>query len=152
MKLNNQTYYRFPDTTNNEWIKKYNQLIEDIETKKIEFNKDYLNINRSDYNTNEEYRMARLKSGSGGYHHIIPKKIDPSLEKDKKNLIWLPFKEHMDLHYYLWKANPLYGIHLWFGCIYGRKHKLWDLPGGEDEYNQLKIDVGKYKKLKNELK
>ena len=91
MKLNNQTYYRFPDDTNNEWIKKYNQLIEDIETKKIEFNKDYLNINRSDYNTNEEYRMARLKSGSGGYHHIISKKIDPSLDKDKKNLLWLPF-------------------------------------------------------------
>ena len=140
---------RFPNEENNEWLNKYNSLIDDIENGRIQFSKEYLKVNKNDYTNREEYRIARLKLGSGGYHHIIPKKVNPELENVKDNKVWVPFIEHMNLHYYLWKYNKYYGIHLWFGCVFGRKHKLWDLPT-EDEYNQLKKDVNEY--IKNKKK
>lgn len=107
---------RFDDGHTDSWIEKYNLLIEEVE-------------------------VGKTFSEKLTKHHIIPKKIDPSLADDKENWIWLPFKEHMDMHYWLWKHDKRFARHLWFGCVYGRKHKLWDLPGGEEEYEQLKRDL-----------
>lgn len=109
----------FPNLDNNAWLEKYNSLVKSIMSGDKVF-----------------------AEGSWlGKHHIIPKSIAPELEKDPSNIVVLPFAEHMDLHYFLWKADPSYASQLWFGCVYGRKHKLWDLPGGDDEYAQLKKDL-----------
>lgn len=129
---------RFPNPDNNAWISRYNQLIEDVESKKIVFN--YIPLDKSLFKTKEEFRIANVRAGKLTLHHIIPKKIDPSLEKYKENFIYVPFKEHMDLHYYLWKADKQYAPHLRFGAAFGRKHGLWDFPGGEIEYEQMKQD------------
>lgn len=118
--------YRFPNPTNNEWIDKYNQLIDDVEAGKLVF---------------ECVEGKRNKGLS--LHHILPRSIYPELTKDPNNHIYLPFKEHIDLHYYMWKADKKWAHQLWFGCVYGRKHDLWDLPGGEEEYVQLKNDLKK---------
>lgn len=121
---------RFPNPSANEWLDKYNALIESIESGKIVF-----------------------PEGTWlGKHHIIPKSIAPELLKDPENLVTLPFAEHMDLHYFLWKADPAYARQLWFGAVYGRKHKLWDLPGGDAEYEQLKRDLALRKKKKASMK
>lgn len=120
----------FPNPNSNEWINKYNALVENIKLGKMHF----------------------LEDAWIGKHHIIPKSIAPELEKDEDNLVELPFAEHMDLHYYLWKADPSYASQLWFGCVYGRKHKLWDLPGGEEEYSQLKKDLHLSRQKKKEAK
>lgn len=116
----------FPNPSNNKWICKYNELVESIVSGKKTF----------------------LDGSWLGKHHIIPKSIAPELEKDPSNLVTLPFAEHMDLHYFLWKADPKYASQLWFGCVYGRKHKLWDLPGGKTEYKQLKKDLRLSRKRK----
>jgi hypothetical protein len=119
---------RFPNPNNNEWLNKYNDLVESVECGKVNF---------SGGKSIEEGRLT--------LHHIIPRSLAPELSGDTNNHIWLPFKEHMDLHYYLWKANPDYGIQLWFGCVFGRKHGYWNLPT-EAEYNQLKKDVARYRR------
>lgn len=125
--------YRFPNPRRNPWLIKYNQLIDDIESNKLLFS--FVPIDRCSFSgTNEEYRVANLKAGKLTIHHIIPKTIKPALAGDKKNLLMLPFKEHMDLHYYLWKSDKMYAPHLRFGAVYGRKYGLWDFPGGDDEY------------------
>ena len=123
---------RFENPNDNEWINKYNKLIEEVELGERVF-------------SNKE----TLKEGKLGLHHIIPRSISPELTEDKNNHIYLPFKEHMDLHYWLWKFDPKYAPQLWFGCVYGRKNGLWDLPGGDEEYEQLKKDVHTYRKRKN---
>lgn len=109
----------FPNPDGNTWIDKYNTIVKNIKLGKMHF----------------------PEGAWIGKHHVIPKSISPELAKDEDNLIELPFAEHMYLHYCLWKANPSYASQLWFGCVYGRKHKLWDLPGGEEEYAQLKKDL-----------
>ncbi len=113
------------------WIDKYNKLVTDVCEGKITFD---------DGKTIEE--------GKTTLHHIIPRSIAPELENEKSNHVWLPFKEHIDAHYYLWKANPQYAPQLWFGAVYGRKHNLWDFPCDDKdaEYEQLKRDVAKYRK------
>ena len=123
---------RFENPNDNEWINKYNKLIEEVELGERVF-------------SNKE----TLKEGKLGLHHIIPRSISPELTEDKNNHIYLPFKEHMDMHYWLWKFDPKYAPQLWFGCVYGRKNGLWDLPGGDEEYEQLKKDVHTYRKRKN---
>lgn len=136
--------YRFPNPDNNEWINKYNDLVNLIESKE-DYYKEYKKI--------QPKRNDKIHSGwtkeQVGIHHIIPKKIDMSLVKDKNNLLYIPFKEHCDLHYYLWKANPQYAAHLWFIAIAGRKMKLWDLPGGEEEYKILSKDITLSRKNKS---
>ena len=116
----------FPNPNNDEWIIKYNDRVESIKLGKVCF----------------------PENAWIGKHHIIPKSIAPELEKVEDNIVELPFAEHMDLHYFLWKADPSYASQLWFGCVYGRKHKLWDLPGGEEEYIQLKKDLSLSRKKK----
>lgn len=123
---------RFENPNNNEWLIKYNKLIEDVELGVRVF---------SDKET--------LVEGKLTLHHIIPRSVSPELTNNKENHIYLPFKEHMDLHYWLWKFDPSYAPQLWFGCVYGRKNGLWDLPGGEEEYEKLKEDVKKYRKRKD---
>lgn len=123
---------RFDNPNNNEWLNKYNKLIEDVELGVRVF---------SD--------KATLEEGKLGIHHIIPRSISPELKDEKDNQIYLPFKEHMDMHYWLWKYDSRYAPQLWFGCVYGRKNGLWDLPGGDEEYKLLKEDVKKYRKRKN---
>lgn len=128
--------YQFPNPDNNEWIDKYNKLVCEIkshEQENIELKKKQKKRNDK---TGGEYLAENI-----GIHHIIPKKIDPTLEKDKDNYLYVSFVDHMNLHYYLWKADKKYARHLWFGCVYGRKHNLWDLPGGSVEYEQLKKDL-----------
>jgi len=130
--------YQFPNPDNNKWIDKYNELVCEIkshEQENIELKKKQKK--RNDKETGE-YLAENI-----GIHHIIPKKIDPSLEKDKDNYLYVSFTDHMNLHYCLWKADKRYARHLWFGCVYGRKHNLWNLPGGDAEYEQLKKDLKK---------
>lgn len=111
---------RFLENSDNPWMKKYNMLIEFVEKGEISFPGEKLTK-----------------------HHIIPKSIEPGFLKAEENFIWLPFKEHMDMHYWLWKFDKKFARQLWFGCVYGRKHGLWDLPGGEQEYEELKRDLKK---------
>ena len=128
--------YHFPNPDNNEWINKYNNLVDEIASRE----EYYIEIKKT-----QPKRDDKIQSGWSatqiGIHHIIPKKIDMSLVKDKNNLLYIPFKEHCDLHYYLWKANPIYAAHLWFIAVAGRKMNIWDVPGGEEEYKQLSRDV-----------
>lgn len=135
--------YKFPNDTNNEWIHKYNELIEDVEP----YEKERLLVIK-DKNISESMLKGPL-DGPVGVHHIIPRSLHPELTKARENLIYVTFSEHMTLHYYLWKADPKYSMQLWFGCVYGRKHKLWDLPNGEEEYKLLKRDVNEYRKKKS---
>ena len=115
----------FPNSSNNIWLRRYNDLISNIKAGKMSF-QDYA-----------PFIVNGRKIGLGK-HHIIPKSIAPELTKDLDNIVELPFKEHMDLHYFLWKADQVYARQLWFGCTFGRKHHIWDLPGGNAEYEELK--------------
>lgn len=108
-----------------EWLDKYNKLVEDIMTRKIRFSLDKLSL-----------------------HHIVPRSLAPELDKVMVNHIHLPFEYHMDLHYYLYRHDPAYAAQLWFGCVYGRKHGMWDLPGSDEELKQLKEDLGTWRALK----
>ena len=114
---------QFPNESKSKWIDKYNEL-----------------MLRSEMHDFEGQKLT--------LHHIIPRSIDPSLKDVRENWAFLPFKEHMDAHYYLWKYDKNYASQLWFGCVYGRKHNLWNLPGGEAEYSELKRDVREYRKRK----
>ena len=107
--------FLFPNENNNEWIDKYNTLVLDVKAGRYDFGDTKLSL-----------------------HHIIPRSIAPELTKDKANFVYVPIVEHMMLHYYLWKADSSYGRQLWFGCVWCRKNKLWDLPGGDTEYEELK--------------
>jgi len=130
--------YRFPNPYNNVWLNKYNDLIRLVEEKQLIFESNVFSNK-----TSEEGRIDKIKKGKTTLHHIIPRSISPELAEDLENHIYVPFKEHMDLHYYLWKADKKYARQLWFGCVFGRKYKLWDLPGGDEEYEQLKNDLKK---------
>ena len=134
--------FLFPNFENNEWITKYNELVKDVKSNEAH----YKFIKETQPKRNDKDHI--LNKDFVTIHHIIPKKVEMSLVKNKENLLYVPFDLHCLLHYYLWKADPKYANHLWFICIAGRKYGCWDLPGGEDEYNQLKRDVGKYKKNK----
>ena len=131
--------YLFPNPNNNFWINKYNNLVKIIKSKEKE---------NKEIKENQQKRNDKLKkyySTSIGIHHIIPKSLRPDLVKDKDNFLYVNFSDHMLLHYYLWKADSNYASQLWFGCVYGRKYKLWDLPNGEKDYEQLKKDLKRNK-------
>lgn len=136
--------YHFPNPDNNEWINKYNDLVDQIAEQEEywkEYKKHQPKRNDKDLNCWKNTKAVTI-------HHIIPKKIDMSLLKDKNNLLYVPFKEHCDLHYYLWKSNPQYASHLWFIGIAGRRLGIWDLPNGEEEYKQLAKDTSLSRKKK----
>jgi hypothetical protein len=136
--------FLFPNFDNNPWIEKYNVLVKEIKS-----NEAYYKQVKEGQPKRNDKTHSGWTADQVGIHHIIPKKVDMGLVKNKDNLLYIPFDLHCTLHYYLWKADPKYAPHLWFICIAGRKMGIWDLPGGEEEYNQLKLDVAAYKKSKN---
>ena len=136
--------FLFPNFDNNQWIEKYNVLV-----KKVKANEAHYKLVKETQPKRNDKENTVTKDFVT-IHHIIPKKVEMGLVKNKENLLYVPFDLHCLLHYYLWKANPKYASHLWFLCIAGRKIGIWDLPGGEEEYSQLKIDVAAYKKQKKQ--
>ena len=134
----------FPNHNNNPWIKKYNELVLEVKSHEEE------NILKKKNQPKRDDNNPSWNGDAITIHHIIPKKVEMGLVKNKENLLYVPFDLHCLLHYYLWKADPKYASHLWFLCIAGRKIGIWDLPGGEEEYAQLKIDVAAYKKQKKQ--
>ena len=58
--------FLFPNFDNNEWIVKYNQLILDIKSGKLDFKDKKLSL-----------------------HHIIPRSIAPSLTNNEDNFVYL---------------------------------------------------------------
>ena len=135
---------QFPNPTNNEWINKYNKLVIEIKDKESYW-KEY---KKNQPKRNDKDKDCWKNSKAVTIHHIIPKSIDDSLVKDKANLLFVPFKEHCLLHYYLWESNPIYASQLWWICIAGRKLGLWNLPNGEEEYKQLAKDTSLLRKRK----
>ena len=138
--------FLFPNFENNKWFDKYNELVKTIKADEIY----YKNLKANQPKRND--KDGSLTKDFVTIHHIIPKKVSMSLVKNKENLLYVPFDMHCILHYYLWKADPKYALHLWFICIAGRKFGIWDLPGGDEEYEQLKKDVSYCRKLKKENK
>ena len=137
--------YLFPNDSNNEWISKYNKLVLEVKAKEAENKEHKKNQPKRNDKDLDSYPIDNI-----GIHHIIPKKIDPSLEKDKDNLLYVSLEDHINLHYYLWKANKEYSLHLWFIYVFARKHNLWTLPGGEEEFSELKKDVAFARMLKKQ--
>lgn len=136
--------FLFPNFDNNPWIEKYNVLVKEVKSNEAY----YKRVKETQPKRNDKTHSG-WTADQVGIHHIIPKKVDMGLVKNKDNLLYVPFDLHCTLHYYLWKANSKYAAHLWFICIAGRKMGIWDLPGGEEEYNQLKLDVAAHRKSKN---
>lgn len=126
--------YEFPNPDHDPWLDKYNELVKKVKAVEIDFSK-FPEVIIESTKSNGKTRKVGL-----GKHHIIPRSIRPELTKDPGNIIEIPFSIHMDLHYFLWKANPEYARQLWFGCVFGRKHHLWDLPD-PNEYDLLKSDL-----------
>lgn len=105
----------------------------------------------------EKTDLARLRSEKACYdgkklsrkygkHHIIPRSVRPDLADDPNNIVYADFQTHMTMHWLLWKSDSKFARQLWFGCCFGRKHKIWNLPGGDAEYEQLKRDLKKRSK------
>lgn len=134
--------FLFPNFDNNPWIDKYNELVKEIKSKESY----YKAYKKSQPKRND--KEGCIDKDFVTIHHIIPKKVSMDLVKNKDNLLYVPFDLHCLLHYYLWKSDRKYATHLWFICIAGRKYGIWDLPNGEDDYNQLKEDLKYCKKLK----
>ena len=136
---------QFPNEESNEWIDKYNELVIEIKNQE-DYWKEYKKTQpkRNDKHP-ENYMLSKMVT----VHHIIPVSIDESLSKDKSNLLFVPLKEHCILHYYLWKANPLYAAQLWWIGMAGKKLGVWELPGGDNEYEQLKKDTVLSRKKKS---
>lgn len=136
---NKLTVRQFPNPTNNEWINKYNALVIKIKSEEAHW-KAY---KKTQPKRNDKNPDCWKNSEAVLIHHIIPKSINASLIKENSNLLYVPFNEHITLHYYLWKANPAFAKQLWWIYIAGRKLKRWELPGGEEEFKQLKMDLKK---------
>lgn len=138
----------FPNPNNNEWITKYNDLVD-----KIKLNEEYYKEFKKTQPKRKDIDASNYNINNVGIHHIIPKKIDPSLSKDKSNLLYVPFKDHMMLHYFLWKADYHYSLHMLFIAAFARKYNLWEFPNGEEEWKELCKDCAitrKENKIKKE--
>ena len=135
--------YHFPNTNNNEWIDKYNKLVDEVASKEDYYKEYKKHQSKRDDKHWENYTLEHV-----GIHHIIPKKIDPSLKNDRNNWLYVNFIDHCTLHYYLWKADPQYAPYLMFIAYAGRKMGLWDMPGGEAEWEELRKDISEIRKNK----
>lgn len=135
--------YLFPNPQNNSWIDKYNNLVLEVEKHEQE-NKIFMKIQPK----RNDQDPGSWSPQSIGIHHIIPKKIDSSLKNDRNNWLYVNFFDHCTLHYYLWKADPQYAPYLMFIAYAGRKMGLWDMPGGEDEWEELRKDISEIRKNK----
>lgn len=136
--------YNFPNPNNNEWLNKYNDLVNEVASKQ-DYYKEY---KKTQPKRNDKDPNCWKGSKAVTIHHIIPKSIDESLVKDKDNMLFVPMADHCMLHYYLWKYNPIYASQLWWICIASRKLGLWDLPNGEEEYKRLSKDISLSRKRK----
>lgn len=85
-------------------------------------------------------------SGDGlTFHHILPRCAYPEEKDNPDNWAWLSFEDHWLAHYLLWKATkePRYASAFWFICVWGMKNKGMTMP--DEDYNELKKDVAKYR-------
>lgn len=112
----------FSNPGNNEWIDKYNSLVLDVKSRE-DYYKEYKKTQSKRDDSTKTYSKDNV-----GIHHIIPKKIDPDLEHDPENLLFIPFDLHLLLHYYLWKADYHYALHLRFLLAAARSWSICDLP------------------------
>lgn len=135
--------YLFPNPQNNSWIDEYNNLVLEVEKHEQE-NKIFMKTQPK----RNDQDPGSWSPQSIGIHHIIPKKIDPSLKNDRNNWLYVNFIDHCTLHYYLWKADPQYAPYLMFIAYAGRKMGLWDMPGGEAEWEELRKDISEIRKNK----
>lgn len=138
--------YTFPNPDNNPWIDKYNALVLEVAKHEAE------NIQKKKTQPKRDDKNPLWYSTAIGIHHIIPKKVDMSLVKDKRNLLYIGIADHCTLHYYLWRANPDYAPHLAFIGRAGEKFDWWHMPGGQEEWKQLYKDAAAYSKKKREAK
>ena len=88
------------------------------------------------------FNIKRKANDGLTFHHILPRCMFPESKDDPDNWTWLSFEDHWLAHYLLWKATrlPVYAAAFWFICVYGIKNRGMSL--NEDDYNQLKRDVG----------
>lgn len=135
--------YLFPNPQNNSWIDEYNNLVLEVEKHEQE-NKIFMKTQPK----RNDQDPGSWSPQSIGIHHIIPKKIDSSLKNDRNNWLYVNFFDHCTLHYYLWKADPQYAPHLMFIAYAGRKMGLWNMPGGEVEWEELRKDISEVRKNK----
>lgn len=136
--------YLFPNPQNNSWIDKYNNLVLEVEKHEQE-NKIFMKTQPK----RNDQDPGSWSPQSIGIHHIIPKKIDPSLKNDRNNWLYVNFFDHCTLHYYLWKADPQYAPYLMFIAYAGRKWGFWDMPGGEAEWEELRKNINEIRKSRN---
>jgi hypothetical protein len=137
--------YSFPNPGGNVWIDKYNALVDEVAK-----NEDHYKEMKKTQPKRDDKNPSAWSGKSIGIHHIIPKKINPDLTRDKNNLLYVTIEEHCWLHYYLWRADSQYAKHFWFLLQAVRKWGWWTLPGGEAEYEEIKKDVAKGRKEKEE--
>lgn len=117
--------YRIPNPDNNYWFNICNEIIA-----KNECN---IQLKKNDPN----YVKYSL-------HHILPRSEYPELTNDKNNWLHLPVIDHVNLHYYMWKGDSKYAKAFWFCYVYFHKYEHYNIS--EEEYEQLKKDLAKYKK------
>ena len=123
----------FPNPTNNNYINDYNKLIQ---------------TNGICENNRNGISHKKLKEMSYSLHHIIPRSFDPSLTNDKDNQVWLPIKDHIHVHYLLWKGlnDPKSAMAFWFIYIYGKNNLDYIISDNDDKL--LHENVNTYLKSK----
>ena len=124
--------YEFPNPDNIDFLILYNDLCRD----------------GIPYNHVQGVTKKQLRDAGYSLHHIIPKSFDPSLEHDPENLVYLPFNDHANAHYYLWKGLETMeaAMAFWFIYVYGQKNLGYTIPS-EDDFI-LREDVSHYLQLK----
>lgn len=115
--------FRLDNPDCNEWIVKANALISKYE--------DW---------TPKNHPRAKLS-----LHHILIRSKFPQLKDDPNNVVWLPYRIHWLIHYYMWRANSDYCAAFWFCYVYFKKHYGMTIPG--DEETRLIHDMSLYKKI-----
>lgn len=95
-----------------------------------------------EYNDLCEKGFGLQKTRGLTFHHILPRCTFPEDKDNPENWTWLSFEDHWLAHYLLWKATglPEYAAAFWFIHAYGAKNRGMVLP--DEEYAQLKKDVG----------
>ena len=123
----------FPNPNNNKYITEYNNLA--ITNGICENNRNGLT-------------HKKLKEMNYSLHHIIPRSFNPDLTNDKDNQVWLPIKDHIHMHYLLWKGlnNQQSAMAFWFIYIYGKKYQDYIIADDEDKI--LHEHVSSYLKSK----
>lgn len=117
------TLLMFDDGREDEYVKKYNDIIKNSQK--------------------EGYEGKSL-------HHVYPRSFYPEKKDEKDNHSFLSIKDHWTCHYLLWKHDKKYAAAFWFCYVYFKKHAGWTIT--DEEYEQLKKDNAWYRRHKDELK